>query len=111
MKPKLSNETLTDIGVHGISHHEFGGHDLVIEMAKEILMLRERWEKLKDYVKTEQRAVNLSIKKPSKSTDQIDSRTLSVFNSGKYEWKSLSPHLIKSALAELQEWRELNDEG
>ena len=51
------------------------------------------------------------IKKPTRdSKNHIDNRTLNDFNSKKYNWHTLPPHLVRMGMMELQEWRELNDE-
>ncbi len=108
---QLTNKVLTEI-TENVSPHEFGGMEVPVEMAKEILEHRERWEALKNYIKVEQRRLDTLIKKPTRdSKNHIDNRTLNDFNSRKYDWHTLPPHLVRMGMMELQEWRELNDEG
>tara|TARA_X000001036_G_C20690270_1_gene809147 strand:+ start:3187 stop:3513 length:327 start_codon:yes stop_codon:yes gene_type:complete len=106
---KLTNQILAELS-QGVSHHEFGGPEIVQQLASELLKLQERWDGLKNYVKVEQRAMELAIKKPSHNTDRVNTKTLNDFNNKKYDWKTLSPETVQSVTAELQDWRELNQD-
>ena len=80
---KLTNQILAELS-QGVSHHEFGGPEIVQQLASELLKLQERWDGLKNYVKVEQRAMELAIKKPSHGERCTGSRKLMAPLTGVY---------------------------